>query len=43
MAGLFKEADIEGYKAGFRNVALLDDEDKQHIQSQIDYIVKRKR
>ena len=43
MAGLFKEADIEGYKAGSRNVALLDDEDKQHIQSQIDYIVKRKR
>lgn len=43
MAGLFEEAEIEGYRAGFRNVALLDDEDKQHIQSQIDYIVKRKR
>lgn len=43
MAGLFERADIEEYTVGFRNIALLDDEDKQHVQSEIDYIVKRKR
>lgn len=43
ISGLLKESDIEEYKVGFRNVDLLDEEDKQHIQSQIDYIVKRKR
>ena len=42
-AGLFVYADIEEYTSGFRNIALLDDEDKQHVQSEIDYIVKRKR
>ena len=25
-----------------KNVALLDDEDKQHVQSEIDYILKKK-
>ena len=43
IAGLFAYEDIEEYNAGFRNIALLDDEDKQHIQSEIDYIIKRKR
>ena len=38
----FAYEDIEEYNAGFRNIALLDDEDKQHIQSEIDYIIKRK-
>ncbi len=42
MAGLFDESDIEEYHSGFRNVALLDDEDKQHVQSEIDYILKKK-
>ena len=36
-------SDIEEYHSGFKNVALLDDEDKQHIQSEIDYILKKKR
>ena len=35
-------SDIEEYHSGFRNVALLDDEDKQHIQAEIDYILKKK-
>jgi transcriptional regulator with XRE-family HTH domain len=42
MAGLFSESDIEEYHSGFRNVALLGDDDKQHIQSEIDYILKKK-
>ena len=42
MAGLFDESDIEEYHSCFRNVALLDDEDKQHVQSEIDYILKKK-
>ena len=41
-AGLMDEADIEEYCSGFRNVDLLNEEDKQHVQSEIDYIVKRK-
>lgn len=43
MAGLFEQSDIEEYHSCFRNVSLLDDEDKQHIQSEIDYILKKKR
>ena len=42
MAGLFNESDIEEYHSSFKNVALLDDEDKQHVQSEIDYILKKK-
>jgi len=42
MAGFFDDSDIEEYHSGFRNVALLDDDDKQHIQSEIDYFVKKK-
>ena len=42
MAGMFDASDIEEYHSGFKNVALLDDEDKQHIQSEIDYILKKK-
>lgn len=42
MAGLFTEDDLEQYHSSFRNVALLDEEDKQHVQSEIDYIVKMK-
>lgn len=42
MAGLFEESDIEEYHSGLKNVALLDDEDKQHVQSEIDYILKKK-
>lgn len=42
MAGLLNGSDIEEYHSSFKNVALLDDEDKQHIQSEIDYILKKK-
>lgn len=42
MAGLFDESDIEEYHSGFKNVALLDDEDKQHVQSEIDYILRKR-
>lgn len=42
MAGLFDRSDIEEYHSGFKNVALLDDEDKVHIQSEIDYILRKR-
>lgn len=42
MAGLFDKSDIEEYHSNFKNVALLDDEDKKHIQSEIDFILKKK-
>lgn len=42
MAGLFDTSDIEEYHSGFKNVALLDDEDKQHVQSEIDYILRKR-
>ncbi len=42
MAGLFDASDIEEYHSGFKNVALLDDEDKQHVQSEIDYILRKR-
>lgn len=43
MANLFDVSDIEEYHSCFKNVALLDEEDIQHIQAEIDYILKRKR
>ena len=42
MAGFFDESDIEEYHSGFKNVSLLSDEDKRHIQAEIDYILKKK-
>ena len=42
MAGLFDVSDIEEYHSGFKNVALLDDEDKRHVQSEIDYILRKR-
>ena len=42
LAGLFSRSDIEEYHSEFRNVDLLDEEDKQHIQSEIDYLIKKK-
>ncbi|SFU95721.1 helix-turn-helix domain-containing protein [Butyrivibrio sp. M55] len=43
MAELFDENDIEQYRSTFKNVNLLDDEEKKHIQSEIDFIIRRKR
>ena len=40
-AGVFDYSDIEEYHSSFKNVSLLDDEDKQHIQAEIDYLVKK--
>ena len=43
MAGLFGNSEIEEYHSSFRNVAMLNDEDKQHIQAEIHFILKRKK
>ncbi len=42
MAGLFDRSEVEEYHSCFQNVELLDDEDKRHIQTEIDYILKKK-
>ncbi len=41
-AGLLKKSDLEECRSAFTKVDSLDDEDKRHIQSEIDYIVKLK-
>lgn len=43
MAGYMIASDLEEYRSGFRNTELLDDEEKEHIQNQIDFIIKIKR
>lgn len=42
MAGYLDASDLEEYRSGFKNTELLDDEEKQHIQDQIDFINRRK-
>ena len=42
LAGMFDKSDLEEYHSGFKNIALLDDDDKQHIQSEINYILKKR-
>lgn len=41
-AGLLDESDLEQYCSTFKDVGQLDEEDKKHIQSEIDYILKKK-
>jgi hypothetical protein len=33
---------MEEYHSGFRNVDLLGEDDKQHVQAEIDFILKKK-
>jgi transcriptional regulator with XRE-family HTH domain len=42
MAGFFDESDMEEYHSGFRNVDLLGEDDKQHVQAEIDFILTKK-
>ncbi len=42
MTGLFTPNDMEQYHSGFKNIELLDANDIQHVQSEIDYIIKLK-
>lgn len=43
MAGYLDTSDLEEYRSGFKNTELLDDEEKKHIQDQIDFLIRRKK
>lgn len=42
MAGYLDTSDLEEYRSGFKNIELLDSEEKKHIQDQIDFINRKK-
>lgn len=42
MAGILESSDLEEYRSEFKNTSMLDSEEKNHIQSQIDFIIKKK-
>lgn len=42
MAGYLDTSDLEEYRSGFKNTGLLDEEEKKHIQDQIDFINRKK-
>lgn len=42
MAGFLETSDLEEYRSGFKNTSMLDYDEKKHIQSQIDFIIKKK-
>ena len=42
MAGFLETSDLEEYQSGFKNTSMLDSEEKNHIQSEIDFIIKKK-
>lgn len=43
LAGYLNEEDIQEYQFVFQGVSCLDDDEKQHIQSQIDFLIKKKK
>ena len=43
MAGILEVSDLEEYRSGFKNTSMLDSEEKNHIQSQIDFIIEIKK
>lgn len=42
MAGFLETSDLEEYQSGFKNTSMLDSDEKNHIQNQIDFIIKKK-
>ncbi|MFR8293735.1 MAG: hypothetical protein ACLVAU_05965 [Ruminococcus sp.] len=42
MAGFLETSDLEEYRSGFKNISMLDSDEKNHIQDQIDFIIKKK-
>ena len=42
MAGYLDKFDLEAYQLGFKNIDLLDSDEKKHIQDQIDFLIKKK-
>lgn len=42
IAGYLDDVDLEEYRSGFKNTELLDEEEKKHVQDQIDFINRRK-
>lgn len=42
MAGFLETSDLEEYRSGFKNTSMLDSEEKNHVQSEINFIIKKK-
>lgn len=42
MVGFLEVSDLEEYRSGFKNTSMLDSEEKNFIQSQIEFIIKIK-
>ncbi len=42
LAGYLDTSDLEEYRSGFKNTELLDEEEKKHVQDQIDFINRKK-
>lgn len=42
VAGYLDNFDLEEYRFGFKNIELLDDDEKKHIQEQIDFLARKK-
>ncbi len=42
LAGYLDTSDLEEYRSGFKNTGLLDEEEKKHVQDQIDFINRKK-
>ena len=42
MAGFLDSSDLEEYRSGFKNISMLDSDEKSHIQDEIDFIIKKK-
>jgi len=42
MAGFLDSSDLEEYQSGFKNTSMLNSDEKNHIQDQINFIIKKK-
>ena len=42
MAGYLTASDLEEYHSGFKNTDLLESDEMEHIQCQIDFIIRKK-
>lgn len=41
-AGFLDSSDLEEYQSGFKNTSLLEEDEKTHVQDEIDFIIKMK-
>lgn len=42
LAGYLDVSDLEEYRSGFKNIELLDEAEKKHVQNEIDFLNRKK-